>query len=201
MRTTATARLFTSCLVALAAAMGPPVAEAQRYAPSPGARVRVTTDGARIVGTLVRSGPNTLVVATDKGPVALLMENVNKLEVGQGRRANKLNGAKIGLLIGVVIGGLGAVIEGVSDEPPREDPDCDECSSFHFGPSFDLDPGPGAAFAGLTVLGVLVGTVAGAAIHTEQWEQTSAPVSVGALRPTPDAARPLPALTVRIALR
>jgi hypothetical protein len=117
-------------------------------------RVRLTSGGKSVRGTLDAAGPGEIVVRpldTAQPPLRLSPQQVAKLEVVRGRRSHWGRGAIIGFLPGAVFGGVLAVGLGECD------PECgqtDEVLAY--------------ALVGGAVTGA-VGALIGLAIKTDRW--------------------------------
>lgn len=135
-------------VVALLWGAASPAQELTRVAA--GTRVRVlTSQRARpLVGTLVRSTPDSVVVDA----TVIARGSVRRLEVSAGRKSHWLTGAGIGLLVGA---GVGAIAASGSDG----------CGNI--GP---LDASCTLAIAGVGgAIGTPLGALVGAMVRTDRW--------------------------------
>ncbi len=147
-RSTVLISLFVTSLVS------PATSQAR---PEPGARVRVTTDATRFVGTLNRYGANEIVIASRDGERVVPLSTVARFEMRRGSQAGR--GALYGLVGGVVAGGVAGVLFG---QEHNFDIDATEGDPFTFG------------LLGAGLLGA-VGAGVGALIGSthDRWEETS----------------------------
>jgi len=133
-------------------------------------RVRLTSGGEPLRGTIDAAGPGEIVVRPKdpaQPPLRLSPQQMAKLEVVRGRRSHWVGGAVIGFVPGAALG--------VAVAMSREcDPDCD-----HSGAAV------GNAFVGGAITGT-VGALIGLAIKTDRWVlvQDRRPKLALALAPT-----------------
>ena len=133
---------------------GPITAQVAGSGSGPG-RIRITPTDSRlepIVGTAVSSDGQTLrmVPAGRSDTLSFSMASIDKVEASAGKRSQAGRGALIGGAVGLALGGGAALL--VSPQ----------AADF---PEWV----PGAALAGTTLLGALVGTLIGARSSRETW--------------------------------
>jgi hypothetical protein len=154
----------TSLLLALMTLVAPVSSGAQDTLPlAPGARVRVSAPDligpGALIATVVAMRRDTLVLRTATGdapPWTLPLERAEWLEVSRGRRGRGGQGALIGLLTGVAVGGLlGAALSGGEDNPLQ-------------GAAVGIAVGGG-------LVGFVVGGVIGSKSRGERWEPVPLP--------------------------
>ena len=117
-------------------------------------RVRLTSGGDPVRGTLDAAGPDEIVVRPrDPSQKALRLspQQVAKLEVVRGRRSHWALGAAIGFVPGALLGGVAALATAECD------PDCD-----HTGEALAYGCVGGAITSA-------VGALVGLAIRTDRW--------------------------------
>lgn len=180
-------RMVSTCVawtlaVLSCSTLAPSALQSQEAEPTPtapaiesGTRVRVTAPFVlpdRIEGSMESATDDTLQVNTSAGLVKVPVENLQKLEVSTGRRANVGRGA----IYGTAIGGLTGLALGLIDGGA-------ECSSSDAFCLYDYSAGQMAAMGLLTgaALGAAVGAIVGAIVKTEKWE--TVPVSALSLGP------------------
>ena len=175
---------FPTALLLLALA-APTLVSGQAPAPlgtiQPGARVRITTPGAKArTATVVAHTGDTLVVRWPQfaNAVPVPVSGISRLDVSTGRHRRVLKGAGLGTLVGGATGGLVAAI---SYSP------CDPDTFF----DCFLEPenrGEAAVWGTLVggTLGLVVGTLAGLP-RRESWQQVSLGDRRVALAVTPRA--------------
>jgi hypothetical protein len=127
----------------------------------PGARVRLNAPGlgGRLTGTLVAWESDTLVVRVDGEGLGLIVprDSITQIEVG-GKRPMTLEGVGLGLLGGTLL----ALI--ASPDWVDENGDCTlPCLAY------EVSPDAGTRVVVLSLLGALLGGLAGAATKVDTW--------------------------------
>jgi hypothetical protein len=124
----------------------------------PGQRVRVTAptiSSTQIVGAFAHMAADTLVVETDGRAWHFPRASLTRVDVNRGQKSNAGRGALFGFLIGA---GIGAVALGSSSL-------CAETLEVPAGRCALIGAGGGG------VGGLLLGTIAGALIKTDRWQE------------------------------
>jgi len=170
-------------MVCAAALVVPALSAAQAADPvpdwplTPGLRVRVLSPalGWRPkTGNVVSANSDTLVFLPAKQAVstAISTPKISRIEVAQGKRTHKLQGALLGLFIGA---GAGAILASASYKPPKCAPDVWCMDVFGQGG----ETAGGGILGGL--LGALVGTIAGNR-ETDNWVPVAVPAPTVAVK-------------------
>lgn len=161
------------CLVAFAApALSNAQTEAIREWPiAAGARVRIVSPvlgSKRQTGSVVAATQDTLVFrsADASTSTAIGTPNIAKLEVAQGKHANKVKGAVLGLGIGAV---AGAILGYTTHKSGCKDQNTG-CFAIDFGPGGDAAFGAGL----FGIVGLVIGTIAGTH-QTDTWVPVAVP--------------------------
>jgi hypothetical protein len=170
-------------MVCAAALVAPALSAAQAADPvpdwplTPGLRVRVLSPalGWRPkTGNVVSATSDTLVFlpARQSASTAISTPKISRIEVAQGKRTHKLQGALLGLFIGA---GAGAILASATYKPPK-------CAADTW--CMDLW-GQGGDTAVGGILGGLVGTLIGTIVGdrpTDNWVPVAVPASAVAVR-------------------
>jgi hypothetical protein len=170
-------------MVCAAALVVPTLSAAQAADPvpdwplTPGLRVRVLSPalGWRPkTGNVVSANSDTLVFLPAKQAVstAISTPKISRIEVVQGKRTHKLQGAMLGLVVGA---GLGAIYASATYKPPKCAPDVWCMDILGQGG----DTAAGGVLGGL--LGAIIGTIAGNR-ETDNWVPVAVPVSTVAVK-------------------
>ena len=147
----------------------------------PGARVRITTPGAKArTATVVAHTGDTLMVRWPQfaNAVPVPVSGISRLDVSTGRHRRVLKGAGLGTLVGGATGGLLAAISYSPCEP-------EGIMSCFLEPENRGEAAAWGTLAGGT-LGLVVGTLAGLP-RRESWQQVSLGDRRVALAVTPRA--------------
>lgn len=133
---------------------------------SPGQQVRLTIRDSvehRLSGTIVGVREGDFTVEPDSGePLQVPLDAVTALAIKVGRKRNAGRGALIGLGVGLVgFVAIDAAEGGCSSDEPL------------------CDAGRAVGFVVLSGGGLLLGTLVGLAVETDQWQELSLPLSLG----------------------
>ena len=174
-------RLISMMCIAALAVPAMVAAQAPDPAPvwplTPGVRVRVFSPelGWRPkTGNVVLATSDSLVFLPSKQPAstAIGTPKISRIEVAQGKRTHKLQGAVLGFLAGA---GAGAILASVTYKPPKCAPDA-WCMDLW---------GQGGQTAGGGILGGLLGTVVGMIVgshETDNWVPVAVPAPAVAVK-------------------
>jgi hypothetical protein len=117
-------------------------------------RVRLTSGGEPVRGTLDTAGPDAIVVRPKdaaQGPLRLSSQQIAKLEVARGQRSHWARGALVGFVPGAIFGAVVAVGVGECD------PDCGQ-----------TEEAMAYALVGGAITGA-AGALIGLAVKTDRW--------------------------------
>ena len=138
---------------------------------SSGTRIRVWTaefSGKRMTGTVLSSVGEiiTLTVKGQSDPLMVPVTSINRLEVTKGKKSKIVTGAVVGLFAGASLGAIVGYFGTCSTDQQRQ---ACELDSYSVGETKAANAVIGAGVLG--GLGLLLGTVIGAVIKVDRWEE------------------------------